>query len=206
MRSFLDKILGMPIYVHLLAVCALLCLIVFVTLKRIDSYTNHNQAVVVPDVRGLQIEKAAPFFEKNFLRYVIIDSIYSKEVAPGAIIELSPDANAKVKKNRIVYVTVNAKTEEATTIPEIADISYRQAYALLKSRGFAKVDVKYVSSEFRDLAIGVEYGGRMLESGDRVPLTAKIILVVGDGNILSDSADSTDVQGKDIIGGEESWF
>jgi len=206
MRSFLDKLLGMPIYVHLLAVCVLACLIVFFTLKKIDSYTNHNQAVVVPDVKGWQIEAATPLFEKNLLRYVIIDSTYSKDVAPGAIVELSPDANARVKKNRIVYITINAKTEKAATIPEIADFSYREAYARLKSLGFAKVDVKYVASQFRDLTIGVEYGGRMLESGARVPLTAKIILVVGDGNIIVENDDSEDAQTQEIIGEDESWF
>jgi beta-lactam-binding protein with PASTA domain len=172
----------------------------------VDSYTNHNQAVTVPDVKGLQIEDAVVFFEKNMLRYVVIDSIYSKQVTPGAIVELTPEANSKVKKNRIVYVTVNAKTEETAAIPEIQDISMRQAKALLNACGFPNVEYKYVEGEYRDLTIGVEYGGQMIETGTRVPLNAKLTLVIGDGNVLEQDADSISDGKTRIIGGDESWF
>jgi len=204
MSSVVDRFLKMPVYVHLLSVTAFFCIVVLVVFNRIDAYTNHNQAVVVPDVKGLQLEDAAPFFAKNMLRYSVIDSVYSKEAKPGAIVELTPAANSKVKKNRIVYVTVNAKTEETAPLPEITDVSYRQAYALLKSRGFAFLDIKYVKSEYRDLAIGVEYGGKMVKSGTRIPLTARLVLVIGDGNIAD--ADSINEGKPQIIGGDESWF
>ena len=207
MKSFLGKIFKLPVYIHLLAVIGVTCLTVYIVLKSIDSYTNHNQAVNVPDVRGLQIEDAAPFFEKNLLRYTVIDSIYSKAAIPGAIVELLPEANSKVKKNRLVYITINAKTEETAPIPEITDISYRQAYALLKARGFLDVESKYVTGEFRDLTVGVEYGGKMIEEGTPVPLTAKLILVISDGNIIPLEEDSVVVETPEIVAsGEEIWF
>ncbi|MDR1097052.1 MAG: PASTA domain-containing protein [Tannerella sp.] len=206
MKSVFDNIFKMPVYVHLLVILALSCLLVYIVLKGIDSYTNHNQAVYVPDVRGLQIEDAVPFFEQNRLHYVIIDSIFSKEVTPGAIVELMPEANAKVKKNRIVYVTVNAKTEETAPVPDIADISFRQAYALLRARGFMDVEYKYVSGEYRDLTVGVEYGGRIISTGTRVPLTAKLILVISDGNIMPQDSDTLNEDHLEIISGDENWF
>ncbi|MDR1381095.1 MAG: PASTA domain-containing protein [Tannerella sp.] len=206
MNPFFYKIFKKPVYVHLLVMAALLCLIIYIVLKNIDSYTNHNQAVTVPDVRGLQIEDAAPFFEQNRLRYVIVDSIFSKETKPGAIVDLLPEANSRVKKNRIVYVTVNAKTEETAPIPDITDISFRQAYALLRARGFIDVEHKYVSGEYRDLTLGVEYGGQMIIDGTRVPLNAKLILVVSDGNITPLDSASMREDSIEIIGGDESWF
>lgn len=206
MKSIFNKIFQLPVYIHLLAMIAALCIIIYAVLKGIDVYTNHNQAVHVPDVRGLQVEDAVPFLEQNMLRHVIIDSIYSKEVTPGAIVELLPEANSKVKKNRIVYITVNAKTEETAIIPEIADISFRQAYALLRARGFMDVEWKYVSGEYRDLTVGVEYGGQMINSGTRVPLTAKLILVISDGHVIPNEDDSIAADKPEIIGGDESWF
>jgi beta-lactam-binding protein with PASTA domain len=200
-----DKLLKAPVYVNILIVLALLFIVGWLTLLWIDTYTNHNKAVVVPDVRGLQIEEAEPYFSKNLLRYVIIDSVYSKAATPGAIVDIIPDANTKVKKNRIVYVTVNAKSEETAPVPEITDISYRQAYALLKSRGFQNVDLKYVSGEFRDLAIGVEYRGKMVKTGDRIPLASKISLVLSDGHIVA-QGDSIKEDKPKIIGGNETWF
>jgi len=204
MSSLSDRFFKLPVYVHLLSVAALFCAVVYITLLYVDSYTNHNQAVIVPEVKGLQVEEAAPYFGRNFLRYTVIDSVYSKDAKPGAIVELTPEANSKVKRNRIVYITVNARTEETVSVPGVADMSYRQAYALLKSRGFANVEIKYVTSEFRDLAICVEHNGKALDEGARLPLSSKIVLVLGNGNIaLNDSIDSDRPV---IIGGDESWF
>lgn len=206
MKSFFGKIFELPVYIHLLAVIAAFCVIVYAVLKGIDGYTNHNQAVTVPDVRGLQVEDAEEFLKQSMLRYQIVDSIYSKDVTPGAIVELMPEANSKVKKNRIVYITVNAKTEETAIVPEVADISFRQAYALLRARGFMDVEWKYVTGEYRDLTIGVEYGGQMISGGARVPLTAKLILVISDGNIAPTENDSMMLEKPEIIEGDESWF
>ena len=206
MSSSFDKILKLPVYVHLLAIATVACIVVYIVIKSIDSYTNHDQGVYVPDVRGLQIEEAAPFLENSLLQYDIIDSIYSKEVAPGAIVELIPEAESKVKKNRTIYITINAKSEETIAIPRVDSISYRQAYALLIARGFMGVEPKYVSGEHRDLAIGVEYGNRMVEAGTQVPLTAKLILVISDGNALKYEGDSITEEKPEIISGDESWF
>jgi hypothetical protein len=203
MHSFFYKIFRLPVYVHLLVIFLLSCLILYVVLKSIDSYTNHNQGVKVPDVRGLQIEDAAPFFERNKLRYAIVDSVFSKATNPGAIVDLLPEANSKVKKNRIVSVTVNAKTEKTVPVPDIAELSFRQASALLRALGFIDVEYKYVSGEYRDLALGVEYEGQMINSGIRVPLTAKLVLIISDGNIMPDDSAENNIE---IISGDETWF
>jgi beta-lactam-binding protein with PASTA domain len=206
MKSLISKFFELPVYVHLLAIAALSIFLVYIVLKYIDSYTNHNQAVLVPDIRGLQIEEAAPFLEQKQLRYIVVDSIFSKEERPGAIIELTPEANSKVKQNRIISITVNAKTEESVSIPEMTDISYRQAYAFLKSLGFKDVEEKYVSGEFRDLTIGVEYKGQLVQSGTRIPLTAKLILVISDGSGAPQESKSTIEDQKESVEDDENWF
>ncbi|MDR2147163.1 MAG: PASTA domain-containing protein [Tannerella sp.] len=208
-KNIFDKLLNLPVYVNLLAIGAVLCLMVYLVLKFVDIYTNHNQAVVVPDVRGLQIEEAEPFLRKNMLKYVLIDSIYSKDHAPGAIVEMMPGANAKVKKNRTVLITVNAKTEKKATIPEVSDISYREAALLLRSRGFTDIEYKYVSGPYRDLAIGVQYGGQMVQSGTRVPLSAKLILVISEGDTYYQDTDTTGENSENNTRrneGDEDWF
>ena len=206
-NSLFNKIFKLPVYIHILAIITVACISVYVVLKTIDTYTNHNQAVQVPDVRGLQIEDAIPFLEKNLLSYKIIDSVFSKTDPPGAIVELLPEANSKVKKRRTIYITVNAKTEETAVIPDIEDmsLSFRQAYAILKARGFLDVDYKYVTGEFLDLALGVEYGGQMVKKGDRVPLSAKLTLIISDGNNILQT-DSISAENAANIVGDESWF
>lgn len=138
MKDFLVKLIKNPYVLNLLLAVVVACALVFGTLKWLDSYTRHNEAVVVPDVKGLGLEEAAEFFKNSNLRYNVIDSVFSKDVKPGAIVELVPMAGSKVKEGRIVFVTVNALTSQMATIPEVEDLSFRQAYAILRARGFEK--------------------------------------------------------------------
>ena len=157
------------------------------------------------------MEEAAEFFKNNNLRYNVIDSVFSKEVEPGAIVELVPAAGSKVKEGRIVFITVNALTSQMATIPEVEDLSFRQAYALLRARGFESVEIEYVAGDFKDLAVSVELRGKTLEKGEHVPLTAPLVLKVssGDPNFSADSLslDSLSVMPVESLDSEEeNWF
>ena len=210
LKDFLVKLIKNPYVLNLLLAVVVACALVFGTLKWLDSYTRHNEAVVVPDVKGLGMEEAAEFFKNSNLRYNVIDSVFSKDVKPGAIVELVPMAGSKVKEGRIVFVTVNALTSQMATIPEVEDLSFRQAYAILRARGFEKIEIEYVPGDFKDLALGVELHGRVLQKGEHVPLTAPLVLKVssGDAEMPVDSLglpdDSVPVESLDSE--EENWF
>ena len=96
------------------------------------------------------------------------------------------------------------------TIPEVEDLSFRQAYAILRARGFEKIEIEYVPGDFKDLALGVELHGRVLQKGEHVPLTAPLVLKVssGDAEMPVDSLglpdDSVPVESLDSE--EENWF
>ena len=211
MNNFFVKLIKNPYVLNLLLAVVVTCGLIYGTLKWLDKYTRHNEAVVVPDVKGLKMEEAAEFFKNNNLRYNVIDSVFSKEVEPGAIVELVPAAGSKVKEGRIVFITVNALTSQMATIPEIEDLSFRQAYALLRARGFESVEIEYVAGDFKDLAVSVELRGKTLEKGEHVPLTAPLVLKVssGDPNFSADSLslDSLSVMPVESLDSEEeNWF
>ncbi|MCC8132240.1 MAG: PASTA domain-containing protein [Tannerellaceae bacterium] len=198
-----------PILLNLLFAAVLTCGLIYAVLKWLDIYTHHNEAVIVPDVKGLQIEQAAEFFKNNGLRYNVIDSVFAKEVTPGAIVEVVPSAGSKVKEGRIVFVTVNAMTSQMGTIPEVTDLSLRQAYALLKANGFERVETEYVPGEYRDLAIGVERNGRVLNAAELVPLNSTLVLKVSSGRTAEEMLqDSLDLLAPvEIVDSEvENWF
>ena len=67
------------------------CALVFGTLKWLDSYTRHNEAVVVPDVKGLGMEEAAEFFKNSNLRYNVIDSVFFKRREARCDCRAGPD-------------------------------------------------------------------------------------------------------------------
>jgi len=192
-----------PIITTLLLAIAVSGAIIYGTLKWLDSYTLHNKAVIVPDVKGLPMAEAALLLRSSGLRYNIIDSVFSKNVRPGSIVEVVPAIGSKVKEGRIVFVTVNASTSEMAAIPAIRDKSYRQAEALLRASGFESITIESVPGAYKDLAVGIEFRGRMLEEGERVQLAAPLILKVSDGVMLKeDSPTDTEAPENPI----ESWF
>ena len=100
MSNFFVKLIKNPFVINLLLVIVVSCGVVYGVLAWLDSYTRHNQAVVVPDVKGMKLEDAAEFFGNNKLRYNVIDSVFSKDVAPGSIVELVPGVGSKVKEGK----------------------------------------------------------------------------------------------------------
>ncbi|KKB54383.1 MULTISPECIES: PASTA domain-containing protein [Parabacteroides] len=207
MNNFFVKLIKNPYVLNLLLAVVVACGLIYGTLKWLDKYTRHNEAVVVPDVKGLRVEEAAEFFKNNNLRYNVIDSVFSKDVSPGAIVELVPSAGSKVKEGRIVFITVNAMTSQMATIPEVEDLSFRQAYALLRARGFENVEIEYVPGDFKDLAVSVDLRGRTLNKGEHVPLTAPLVLKVssGEAEILPEDSLST-MPVESLDSEEENWF
>ncbi|WP_278623351.1 PASTA domain-containing protein [Parabacteroides gordonii] len=207
MNNFFVKLIKNPYVLNLLLAVIVACGLIYGTLKWLDKYTRHNEAVVVPDVKGLRVEEAAEFFKNNNLRYNVIDSVFSKDVSPGAIVELVPSAGSKVKEGRIVFITVNAMTSQMATIPEVEDLSFRQAYALLRARGFENVEIEYVPGDFKDLAVSVDLRGRTLNKGEHVPLTAPLVLKVssGEAEILPEDSLST-MPVESLDSEEENWF
>lgn len=205
--SRLTKFIKHPVVINLLLAVVITIAVVIGVLSWLDHYTRHNQAVVVPDVKGLTVEKAVPFFESNGLRYNVIDSVFSKDVSPGSIVELVPSAGSKVKEGRIIFITVNALTSQMAALPEVEDLSFRQAYALLKAAGFTSIEIVYRSGEYKDLALGVQTDGRTLMPGEHVPLSAPLQLLVSSGNedaagIAADSLETEEV----IEESMDDWF
>ncbi|MDR1336708.1 MAG: PASTA domain-containing protein [Tannerella sp.] len=180
-RNIREQWLSTPIAYHLIAAILVAGILLFLALKGLNTYTRHNRAVVIPDVKGMQLREAALFFENNGLRYSVVDSIFSKDVAPGAIVDVFPVAGSKVKDGRIVSLTLNATDVEKGAIPDIADLSFRQAHALMQAQGFSSIEIRYVPGTYRDLAVAVESGGRELAPGERVPLSSALVLKVSDG-------------------------
>ena len=208
MKDFLLKLIKNPIVANLLLATILTIAIIIGTLRWLDHYTLHNEAVVVPDVKGLTLDEADEFFKNSKLRYNVVDSVFSKDVAPGAIVELVPVAGSKVKENRIVFVTINAQTSQMGKIPEIQDLSFRQAYALLRSIGFSSVEIEYVAGEYKDLAVAVELNQRPLSKGEYVPLNAPLTLKIssGDPNMQPDSLSLDSIPVEPLDSDVENWF
>ena len=110
-------------WLNLIAMVVVIVAAAWGTLQWLDSYTRHGEAVVVPDVKGMNLRIAENELDKQSLKSIVIDSSYVKGIAPGAILEQNPAGGSKVKSGRTVYLTVNADSAPKVAIPDVMDNS-----------------------------------------------------------------------------------
>lgn len=198
-------------WLNLVAMIVIVIAVALGTLQWLDSYTRHGEAVVVPNVKGMNLRLAENELDKQSLKSIVIDSSYVKGIPPGAILEQNPAGGSKVKEGRTVYLTINADSAPQVAVPDIMDnSSLRQAEAKLRALGFKVTDPEYISGD-KDWVYSIKYRGRTLQAGEKVPHEAVLTLCVGNGNdtMPEDSTMTEEVSGTtgdDTPVVDESWF
>lgn len=198
---------------NIIAMVVVMVLMVFGVLKWLDVYTRHGHAVVVPNVEGMTVDEAAKMFRDHRLECVVSDSTYVKNKPAGIVLDVNPVAGQKVKEGRIIYLTINTLSIPLRVVPDVADnSSLRQAQAKVLAAGFKLNEVEEIVGE-KDWVYGVKYQGRLLETGDKVPLGAALTLMVGNGGEEVLSEDSIMMEGEEDLTPSEapttqddSWF
>ena len=162
------------------ALCSVfLFLVIYYGLKII---TKHNNYQKVPELRGISLIKLPDILEKEGLRFEIIDSSrYMPLMKPLTVISHIPFAGREVKKNRKIYLTVNPSGYRKITLPNIIQITKRNAVSLLKSVGFEVGEYTYRDNIGKDMVLEVMHNGKIIEPGVLLPKTTKIDLVLGNG-------------------------
>lgn len=155
--------------------------IAYITLFAIDAYTHHGQSETVPDLYGKYVEEAEIILANQNLRLQVIDSLYDRKKPFGTIVEQTPPANSTLKKGRPVYLIINVKSIPKIPVPDVRDVSYRQAEAMLKAIELHVADVEYEPSEYRDLVLDIRLNGQSIVAGTRLPEGTGVTLVVGKG-------------------------
>ena len=166
--------------VVLAIIVATIILVILIVWLR--GYTQHGVEVEVADVRGIVSEEAEPILAEQGLVLVVIDSTYSDKVPFGTIVEQDPKPNSHAKHGRAVYVTINATTKRQVVMPNLQDISYRQAETTLRGLGLRVDSVyEYEPSMYRDLVLDVKCNGVSVQPGEKLAVGTKVRLVVGFG-------------------------
>lgn len=200
-------------WVNIIGMVVVACVALFITLKGLDIYTRHGEAVVVPDIKGMQVEEAERYLHNHGLTCLVSDSSYVKNKPAGSVLELTPAAGQKVKEGRTIYLTINTLDVPLRAVPDVADnSSVRQAQAKILASGFKLAENQVVSGE-KDWVYGVKYKGRSLRSGEKIPIGATLTLMVGNGTtddlLESDSTGNVEPTGNanaESATTDESWF
>lgn len=165
---------------NIIAALALVAVLIFVVFYSLDKYTHHGEAVEVPELRGLYEGEADVLLHNSELHYQIVDSTYDKHHKLGTILEQTPGAGTMVKKGRSIYLIVNSKTKRQVPVPEVRDLSCRQAEAILRTLSIKVGEVIRKPAEYQDLVLDLLYKGEALEAGTRIEEDSQVTLVIGE--------------------------
>lgn len=166
---------------HILLAAILFFVIAFITLTVLDVYTHHGEAELVPDLRGKYTEEAEILLSAQGLTYQVIDSTYIRKQPQGIITEQTPEAGSFLKKGRPVYIIINKKAVQHAVLPNVIDLSYRQAESMLKIAHLQINEIIYEPSEFKDLVLDVRLNGESVAVGTHLPEETALDLVIGEG-------------------------
>jgi eukaryotic-like serine/threonine-protein kinase len=147
----------------------------------LNFYTRHGQARPVPDFHGLNLEQTARLAKKSRLNYQVIDSVYTSTVPRGCVAEQNPKPGFKVKKWRNIALTINAFSPEMVAVPNLVNLSKRQATLLIESSGLQLGLLKYRPDQSIDYILDQQYNGKSIHNGDSLQKGSVIDLVLGKG-------------------------
>ncbi|MEI6047489.1 MAG: PASTA domain-containing protein [Bacteroidota bacterium] len=155
--------------------------LVMLLLIWLNFYTRHGQARTVPDFLGLTMEQTATLAKKSRLRYQVIDSVYTSLVPRGCVAKQNPKPGFKVKKRRLIVLTINAFHPEMVAMPDLVDLPKRQAITLIENSGFEMGQLRYRPDLSIDVVIEQLYNGKSIARGDSLQKGSVVDLVLGKG-------------------------
>lgn len=155
---------------------AVLLIVLSLSLK---TCTRHNKELAVPDFKTMSLAEARQLAAKNDLRLEVVDSVYVKRLAHGAVYRQNPEAGAAVKKNRRILITINSMTPQMTAVPNVVGYSLRQASAEIAGRGLTIGQLVYRTDMATNNVLEQRYKGRQVIPGTMVETESPIDLVLG---------------------------
>ena len=170
-----------PFWVNLLVAAALGLLLIFFTLQMLGWITKHGEYLTVPAVKGKQTEEAIKFLESKGFDVVIQDSVFTDTLQRGIVIKQLPDADATVKINRTVFLTVNRYMPPMIVVPELEGKSLSFALELLQRNHLQLGDTTFKPDFMKGSVLEQRYKGSKIAAGTKVVWGSKISLVIAGG-------------------------
>lgn len=147
----------------------------------LDAYTENGVTVSTPDFIGVSIKEVEQFADTTDIEYIIVDSLYTDEFPKGTVADQEPKPGYPVKRGRKVYLTVNAVLPKQVFLPDVKNLSLRQAKAVLESIGLKLGELQYRPDIAKNAVLDQLINGRSVAKGTLVVSGTVVDLVLGDG-------------------------
>jgi len=177
--SFLSFIKSRFFWKHTFIALIVTVVLIWLLLRFLSAYTRHGSYITVPDFKGVRIEALDDFSSDNDVEYLINDSLYDYSLTKGTVAMQDPAPGSKVKKNRKVYLTVVALKPEQVNMPNLIDLTMRQATSMLETYGLKTGSLTYVPDIAHNAVLRQKYKGTDIKEGTLIEKGSRIDLVLG---------------------------
>lgn len=140
------------------------------------AYTNYNEGVTVPDIKQISLEEAKERLTSYGLRYEVAERRSNTAYPADYVLDQMPIAAEIVKPNRKVYLTVNTESNPTVEVPNVVNLSLRNARIQLENYGLRVGTINYESSRFKNSVLR-----QSVEANKIVPKGTTVDLAVSDG-------------------------
>ncbi|MCF8254682.1 MAG: PASTA domain-containing protein [Bacteroidia bacterium] len=168
--------------INLFLIGVVVYVLVWLAAQVLSVYTRHGQSLTLPNLQGLNIEEAEKILQQKKLRYVITDTVFVDKLPKLGVAEQNPNANSKVKEDRIVYLSINSDASATVLMPNLINSSLRYAETVLTGMGLIVGNVSFKPDIAQNAILDQLWKGQSLQPGVKIPKGAAIDLVVGDGS------------------------
>lgn len=168
-------------WVNLLIAILLIFISIVIFLTSLSWFTNHGAYLKVPAVNGKNVDEAVNLLEAKGFDVIIQDSVYNDSLPKYTVIKQLPEADATVKRNRVVFLTINKANPPDIAMPKLEGLSYRFAIELLLKNHLLLGDTTMRPDFMKGSVLEQDYSNKRIASGTPVPWGSKIDLIVGGG-------------------------
>jgi beta-lactam-binding protein with PASTA domain len=169
------------LWVNILVALLLLFLIGLLFFLSLNSITQHGVAISVPSVVGKSVAQVEAAPDAKDFEIVVQDSVYYDSLQPSVIIRQVPEADAVVKVNRTIYVTINRVVPPDVDMPNLVGFSFRNAESILKNLGLRLGDTTLRADFAKNSVLEQTYKGNPIAPGTKLKVGSAVSLVIGSG-------------------------
>ncbi|MCD4747704.1 MAG: PASTA domain-containing protein [Bacteroidales bacterium] len=169
--------------IHLGISILLIIVLIWIVMKFLDIYTRHGESIIVPDYTGLTISEIDSVEFNHQFEFIIIDSVYDSQKKGGSVVMQDPLPRSKVKRNRKIYVSLVAILPEQVPMPNLLDLSLRQAINELESGKLKTGKLIYKPSFDKNAVLEQLFKGDTILPGTIIEKGSVIDLILGNGLI-----------------------
>lgn len=170
-----------PLWVHILLAIALVFILLFLFLWSLGFVTKHGKTLTIPSVTGTSLADAEKLLEQRGFDIEIQDSIFVDTAAPLSVLRQFPEADAVVKENRTVYLTISRAVAPTIDMPNLEGMSFRNAEMVLRQYGLRMGDTVFRPDFAKNSVLEQQYNDERIKPGSKIRMGSDIVLILGSG-------------------------